>query len=58
MENTKEYTIQLDDVAASFFERVAQSATLPVEQVLADALFQYAGQLSVQAIQQKSKPVM
>ena len=43
-------TIPLDPAALRFYERVAARAGLPVEQVLADALFKLAGELSLEAL--------
>lgn len=44
------YQITLDPTAASFYEKVARQADLPTEQVLADALYKLAGNLSLQAL--------
>lgn len=44
-------TILLDDTVAKFYEEVATQAQLPLEKVLADALYQLAGQLAMQALQ-------
>ena len=43
-------TIQLDPTVALFYQRIASSAGLPLEQVLADALFKLAGELSLEAL--------
>lgn len=43
-------TIDLDAAAASFYTRVAESARLPLETVVADALFKLAGELSLEAL--------
>lgn len=50
----KQVTITLDSAAYLFYEKIAQQAGLPVEQVLADALFRFAGQLSI-AMRDKKK---
>ena len=47
-------SIPLDDVTAVFYQRVAQRLQRPVEQVLADALFQLAGELSLEALSRKN----
>ena len=47
------YTISLDPAAARLYEQVAQRAELPVEQILADALFRLAGELSLSALAKK-----
>ena len=44
------FFIELDDTAAEFYNRVAASASLPVETVLADTLFKLAGELSLEAL--------
>ena len=43
-------TLTLDPATVQFYRAVAQSVDLPVEQVLSDALFKLAGELSLQAI--------
>lgn len=45
-----ELTITLDPVTIAFYQQVAQQAQLPLETVLADALFKLAGELSLEAI--------
>ena len=46
-----EVTLQLDSAVVLFYKRIAQTAGLPLEQVLCDALFKLAGELSLQALQ-------
>lgn len=46
-------TLTLDPAVAAFYNRVAQQASLPLAQVLSDALFKLAGELSLQALQKK-----
>ena len=41
--------ILLDPVVVAFYRRVAEHAGLPLETVLADALFKLAGELSLEA---------
>ena len=45
-----EYTLTLDPACAQFYRRIALSAALPVERVLADALFKLAGELSLESL--------
>ena len=45
-----EVTLQLDPAAAAFYDRIAQTQGLPLEQVLSDALFMLAGELSLEAL--------
>ena len=40
----------LDDTTLSFYSKLAQWAGIPLEQVLSDALFKLAGELSLQAL--------
>ena len=42
--------IALDAATLRYYERVAEHAGLPVAQVLADALFKLAGELSLEAL--------
>lgn len=48
------YTVVLEPSAAVFYERTAALLGLPVETVLADALFKLAGELSLEAISKKT----
>ena len=49
-----EVTLQLEPAVALFYGRIAASCALPLEQVLSDALFKLAGELSLQALQHTS----
>ena len=44
-------TLLLEPAVALFYTQIAQSAGVPLEQVLADALFKLAGDLSLEALQ-------
>ncbi len=44
------YKITLDAETSAFYARVAESAGLNTEQVLRDALFKLAGELSLHAL--------
>ena len=46
-------TLTLDPAAMVFYERIARFCGRPLEQVLADALFKLAGELSLEALQAK-----
>ena len=48
-----EVTLQLDPAAAAFYDRIAQTQGLPLEQVLSDALFMLAGELSLKAMMEQ-----
>lgn len=50
------YTIVLDPTAAAFYEQVAVWTGRSIEQVLADALFKLAGELSLEALHRKNTP--
>ena len=43
--------IILEPEVVSFYNRLAESVGLPLEQVLSDALFKLAGELSLEALQ-------
>ncbi len=44
-------TLLLEPTVAVFYKRVAESAGLSLEQVLSDALFKLAAELSLEALQ-------
>ena len=44
-------TLLLDPTVALFYTNIAKQADLPLEQVLTDALFKLAGELSLEALQ-------
>ena len=44
-------TLLLEPSVALFYSRLAEHAGLPLEQVLADALFKLAAELSLEALQ-------
>ena len=46
-------SILLEPVVAAFYSRLAEAVGLPLEQVLSDALFKLAGELSLEALQAK-----
>ena len=46
-----EVTLRLENSVAYFYQRIAAANDLPLEQVLCDALFKLAGELSLQALQ-------
>jgi hypothetical protein len=43
-------TLLLDPAVANFYRQIAEKADLSLEQVLCDALFKLAGELSLEAI--------
>ncbi len=45
-----EITLQLEPAVALFYTRIAASAGVPLEQVISDALFKLAGELSLEAL--------
>lgn len=49
------YSISLPNEAANLYEAVAQAAGRSPEQVLSDALYRLAGELSLEALQ-KTRP--
>ena len=46
-------TLLLEPSVALFYSRIAQHTGLPLEQILSDALFKLAGELSLEALQQE-----
>lgn len=51
----KAFTIELDPIAAVFYSRLAERLGLTTEQILADALFKLAGELSLEALHSRDK---
>ena len=49
----KKVSLLLDPVTAAFYTRIASANGLPLEQVLADALFKLAGELSLEALRRE-----
>jgi len=47
-------TLLLEPNVALFYSRVAESAGIPLEQVLSDTLFKLAAELSLEAMQKRS----
>ena len=43
-------TLNLEPMVVQFYARIAAMAGLPLEQVLSDALFKLAGELSLEAM--------
>lgn len=55
----KNATISVDSAVYEFYRKVGLSAGgLPPEQVMADALFKLAGELSMQALHEKKRKKM
>ena len=51
----KTVTIRVEDVLYDFYEKVGRQANLPPEQVMADALFKLAGELSLHTLHDAKK---
>lgn len=51
----KYVTLQLEDTVAAFYDRIAAANGLSLEQVLSDALFKLAGELSLEALGRKKR---
>lgn len=50
----KKVTVSLDDTVYQFYQKAGKSAGgLPTEQVISDALFKLAGELSLEALYKK-----
>ena len=50
-----EITLTLEPAVVLFYSRIACSLGLPLEQVLSDALFKLAGELSLEALRTQSQ---
>lgn len=48
-------TLYLEPAVALFYSRVADWAGLPLEQVLCDSLYKLAGELSLEALQNREE---
>ena len=48
-----EVTLLLEPAVALFYSQIAQNTGLSLEQVLSDALFKLAGELSLEAMRKK-----
>ena len=48
-----EVTLQLEEAVAAFYGRIAAARGIPLEQVLSDALFKLAGELSLQSLKKE-----
>ena len=48
-----EVTLKLEPAVALFYARIAHANQLSLEQVLSDALFKLAGELSLEALQNR-----
>ena len=46
-------TLTLDPIVVLFYNRIASSLGLPLEQVLSDALFKLAGELSLESLKEE-----
>ena len=53
-----EITLRLDPSVVLFYTRIAASAGVSLENVLSDALFKLAGELSLQALQNNSEKTL
>ena len=47
-------TLTLEPAVALFYKRVAYTCGIPLEQVLSDALFKLAGELSLEALHKQA----
>ena len=52
----KMVTIRMEEFLYDFYEKVGRQANLPPEQVMADALFKLAGELSLHALHDAKFP--
>lgn len=50
----EQVTLLLEPAVVLFYTRIAKSAGVPLAQVLSDALFKLAGELSLEAMHERS----
>ena len=50
----KTVTVELEPAVVLFYARIAAAANVPLEQVLHDALFKLAGELSLEALKENN----
>ena len=50
-----EIKLELEPAVVLFYTRIAATAGVPLEKVLADALFKLAGELSLEALQKDAR---
>ena len=50
-----EIKLELEPAVVLFYTRIAATAGVPLEKVLADALFKLAGELSLEALQKDTR---
>ena len=50
-------TLELEPVVALFYAQIAEAAQKPLDQVIGDALFKLAGELSLEAIRSQNIPL-
>lgn len=51
----KKCTVLLSEEIYKFYSLISETAKLPIERVLSDSLFNYAGELSLKEIHKHSK---
>ena len=51
----KTVKIEVEDLVYEFYRKVSQQASIPIEQVMSDALFRMAGELSLELGKKKKK---
>ena len=49
-----EVTLLLDSIVITFYKGIAEKAGIPLENVLEDALFKLAGELSLEALKKSA----
>ena len=51
----KTVQVEVDNLVYEFYQKVSQQAGIPIEQVMSNALFRMAGELSVRLVQGKMR---
>ncbi len=52
----KKYLIEIDPVAAKFYETIARRTGVTPEKLMASTLFRFAGEISVKAVLENTPP--
>ena len=52
----KKYIVEIDDAAAAFYEKAGEKTKTEPEKIMAEALFDFAAELSLKAVIFNRKP--
>ena len=51
----KTVKIEVDDLVYAFYQKVSRQASIPIDQVMSNALFRMAGELSMRLVEGKMR---